>query len=318
VRAYNDLQFAAASGFLTRALQSEEEALIGDDRARALTYLGAAEAFRGDLDSAAAVFRHLLLFDTRYVPDELVFPPQVTNVYEAVRRETKTITVEVPEDAVLQGGEEEWTLQLHASSYHDARVVLRDAAAVQVRRLYNGPIVDSLSVSWDVRDAERILVSSGRYELGVTSLDSVGRVVRSIEIPLTIRVTTPDTLPHPTAPTDSMMLPERETSRPGVEALVGGLLVGVAVAVVPSAMSDTELLGGRMVVAGTVSAAGITAFFMRRPGKEITANVEANRAMWTAWQDEVAAVVRTNEARKQNIRISIAAGSPRVTGSSGR
>jgi len=318
-RAYGDLEFDAAVGFLRRALESDAGIpLEGDDRAQALIYLAASEVFGADPDTAAAVFRRLILFDTRYVPNQLVFPPQVTNLYDAVRRDTKTITVEIPDNTLLQGGTEQLSLRLFASSYHDVRAVLRDENAVVVRRLYSGPIVDSLDVRWDARGTDRMLVSTGLHELTITSLDSAGRVVRSVEIPLDIRVTIADTLPHPLAPADSIMLPERESSGPGVEALAGGLLVGAALAVIPGAMSDSDLLSGRVVVAGTVSVAGIAAFFMRRPGNEITANVEANRAMWSAWQDEIEAVVRDNDARKADIRVSIRAGSPTVTEPAGR
>lgn len=319
VRAYGDLEFDAAAGFLRRALESDAGIpLERDDRARALTYLAASEVFRANPDTAAAVFRRLILFDTRYVPNQLVFPPEVTNLYDAVRRDTKTITIEIPDNTLLQGGNGQFSLRLFASSYHDVRAVIRDENAIQVRRLYSGPIVDSLDVSWDARDSDRMLVSSGPHELTITSLDSTGRVVRSIEIPLDIRVTIADTLPHPVAPTDSLMLPERESSGPGVEALAGGLLVGMALAVIPGAMSDSDLLPGRVVVAGTVSIAGIAAFFVRRPGKELTANVEANRAMWSTWQDEVEAVVRENEVRKADIRVSIRAGDPTLTEPSGQ
>jgi len=149
-------------------------------------------------------------------------------------------------------------------------------------------------------------------------LDSAGRVVRSIAIPLDIRVTIADTLLHPIAPADSVMLPERESSGPGVEALAGGLLVGAALAIIPGAMSESDLLTGRVLVVGSVSIAGITAFFMRRPGKAITANVETNRGMWSTWQNEVEAVVRENETLKADIRVSIRAGSPTVTEPTGR
>ena len=90
VRAYQDVEFAAAATLLRRALAG---GISDSERIQALAYLGAAEVFVGPQrrDSARAAFRRLVLSDPRYRPDPLAFPPRVLTVYEDVRRATKAV-----------------------------------------------------------------------------------------------------------------------------------------------------------------------------------------------------------------------------------
>ncbi|UCD25689.1 MAG: hypothetical protein JSW51_07195, partial [Gemmatimonadota bacterium] len=121
------------------------------------------------------------------------------------------------------------------------------------------------------------------------------------------------------APADSLILPEQYARGPGVRALVGGLLIGSAVAVLPAVISsDTDLMGARFVVAGSVSIAGVTTFFRRRPGKPIPANIEANRILVVEWQDSLAVVVSENERRKSDVQVLVTAGTPIITEGAGR
>ena len=86
VRAYRDLEFDAAARMLRRVLTPPLAIGLDDSgRARALTYLGAAEHYRGRQDSAIAVFRRLIALAPRHRPDTLIFPPEVTRLYDAVR-----------------------------------------------------------------------------------------------------------------------------------------------------------------------------------------------------------------------------------------
>ncbi len=315
IRAYQDLEFEAAAGFLRRALDPTLGQQLMDPgaarvlTARALTYLAATEVFRGNADSARAVFGRLIRLDTRYRPDQLVFPPAVSNLYDEVRRETKVITVNVATTTRLALGADVFLLRLYASSFHDAVVDIRDQDSIRVRQLYSGPIVDSLEIDWDGRDSERVVVQSGNYDLWVSSRDSSRNVVRIVRIPLDIEVESPDTLLHPMAPLESELLPEQHAKGPGMEALAGGVLVGAAVAVLPAAFSsDTDLMGARFAVAGTVSIAGLTAFLKLRPGKPIPANIEANAVLWRSWQDSVAVIVAENETRNADIHLIITTG----------
>ncbi|UCG87428.1 MAG: hypothetical protein JSW71_02470 [Gemmatimonadota bacterium] len=315
IRAYQELEFEAAAGFLRRALDPGLGQRLSDPAAarvltiRALTYLAAAEMLGGNRDSARAAFERLVRFDTRYRPDQLIFPPQVTNEYDAVRRETKVITFDAPRNTRMRIGRDLFSFELFASSYHEAVVEIRDRDSVRVRSIYRGPIVDSLDLDWDGRDPERLVIASGPYDLWIQSRDSTGTLLRSLRVPLDIVVETPDTLIHPIEPADSMILPEQHSSGPGVQALAGGLLVGTAIAVLPTVFSsDTDLMGGRLLVAGTVSVAGIAAFFRRRPGKPIPENIASNQNLYRSYRDSLAVVVTENERRKTDIQLLITTG----------
>ena len=85
IAAYQDLDFDLAAGLLRRALDGQ---LADSDRVRALAYLGAAEHYRVRPDSAIAAFRQLATMAPGYQPDTLVFPPEVTIVFNEVRRST--------------------------------------------------------------------------------------------------------------------------------------------------------------------------------------------------------------------------------------
>lgn len=94
IGAYRDLEFDAAAMLLRRALSS---ALDDSTRVQALTYLGAAEHYRGRPDSAEAVFRRLVVLAPSYRPDTLVFPPEITRLYIDVHNRTRVVAV-VPAD----------------------------------------------------------------------------------------------------------------------------------------------------------------------------------------------------------------------------
>jgi hypothetical protein len=318
INAYQDLELEAAIGFLQGALdpalaqQMADPAAARVFRVRALTYLAAAEALRGNTDSALAVFGRLVRLDTRYRPDQLIFPPEVTNIYDAVRREIKVVTVDAPQVTRLRLGQGLFSLKLFASSYHDVTADIRDRDSIRVRSLYRGPIVDSLELEWDGRDPERLVVPSGAYDLWVKSQDSTGNTVRTLRLPLDIQVESPDTLFLPVEPADSLILPEQFSNGPGVQALAGGLLIGAAVAVLPSMISstDSDLMGGRFVVAGTISIAGVATFFRLRPGKPIPANIESNLSLYRTWQDSLAIVLTENEQRKSDVQLVIRVAQP--------
>ncbi|HZE93080.1 MAG TPA: hypothetical protein VEZ49_00115 [Gemmatimonadales bacterium] len=86
VRAYRDLDFDAAAGLLRRVLTPPlANGIDITQRARALTYLAAAEHYRGRQDSAIAVFQRLVALAPGQRPDTLIFPPEITQLYDAVQ-----------------------------------------------------------------------------------------------------------------------------------------------------------------------------------------------------------------------------------------
>jgi len=103
IRAYRDLEFDAAARMLRRVLTPPLAIELDDSgRARALTYLGAAEHYRGRQDSAIAVFRRLVALAPDQRPDTLIFPPEITRLYEGVRSSVPPrIAVKAPPPDIL-------------------------------------------------------------------------------------------------------------------------------------------------------------------------------------------------------------------------
>jgi len=100
-RAYRALEFDVAASLLRRVLAPPLAAQLADSaRARALIYLGAAEHYRGQPDSAVAVFRRLVELAPDAQPDTLVFPPEVTELHHAVRRSMTVVAVRPRPDTV--------------------------------------------------------------------------------------------------------------------------------------------------------------------------------------------------------------------------
>ncbi len=313
VAAYNDLSFEDAAPLLRRALQIQGGgALTTWERVRALTFLGATEVLRGNADSAVAAYQRLLFLDPRHRPDPLIFPPEVTSVFEAVLRQTKVVSARVPPETDLQlGAGDRFAAWVFTSSPHEftAEVTYDDGRLA--RTLYTGPIGDSLRLQWNGRDEVGQVVTSGRYLLNMVSRDPAGRLIRLYRVPLDVDLRLRDTVPHPEPPADSVLLPEIYTSRPGLEALFGGLAVGVVIVALPAAFSpEADLSNGRFAIAGALSIAGVAGFVTRRPGSPIGANIRANTARRQAWQDSLLAVQEANARRRRDVRLVIRSGAP--------
>jgi len=310
VRAYDELEFEAAAASLRRALRSDP----GEDISiaaygRALIYLGATEYYRGNPDSTEALFRRLVLFDTRQRPDPLVFEPGVTDIFEAVRRDTKSLTVVVPPRSDFRIEEGTLPVTLYASSFLGTLVEVFDGDSNLVRMVYDGPVSDSLVVTWDGLDSLGAPLNDGDFALTVTSRRPGGVSLRSTTFPLTLNTQRQDTLSHPEPLADSLFLPERTSGGQGFETLVGGLIIGGGVMLVPSIIApNAELSGSRFFVGSAVSLAGIVGYFARKPGQIITVNVDANRELREQWNDRLTRVINENALRRSSVRIVIEAG----------
>jgi len=310
VRAYKNLEFDLAAWLLRRDL-AQLAAARGPTvaRAQALVYLGAADLFRGRRDSAAAVFRRLVMLDPRYRPDRLVFPPEVTGLFDGVRLQTKTVTVDVPRDTTVAPGPGAFGIWLIASSFQTVDVTLRYEDGAPFRPLYSGPIGDSLKVPWDGLDAAGAPPPVNRVLLRVASRTPTGDLAGIVQVPLDLRLSRPDTLPWPPPPTDTQFLPERARGGAAKRALVGGALLSSAVAVLPAVIggSDTQS-GPRIAVAGTIGLAGLLGYVLNRPGRPLSANVRANQALRDDWQRQVATVSGENGRRRRDVRVIVRAG----------
>jgi hypothetical protein len=314
VRAYGDLNFDSAATLLRAALAAPEVPSLSDaERARGLVYLGATELFRERRDSAEAAFQTLLYLDPRYRPDQLVFPPEVSTVFEEVRLRTRAVTALVPPITRIDAAGDQLVFWLYATSYHQVDVAVLRTNGVRVRSVYSGGIGDSLQVLWDGRTDTGALVEGGSYQLEADSRGADGRVVRSLVMPLNIQRVYPDTLPVPPAP-DALMLPEREGGRSGLRPLATGLVGAVAVLALPSVVaSGSGGLAARFAVAGAFGASGFARFLVEHRSHPVPGNIAQNRATWAAWQSQADIVRAANAATRQEIHLVIRVGPPRAS-----
>ena len=310
VRAYRDLEFHRAAGLLRRALARQSAAgapAIG--RNEALVYLGAADLFRGRSDSAVAVFRRLIMLDPRYRPDRLVFPPEVTSVFDSVRVQTKTVVIVVPRDTEIAAAAGSFPVWLVASSFQIVDVTLRYEDGAPFRSLYAGPIGDSLYVPWDGLDASGAAPPVRRVVLRVASRAPSGELGDIVQLPLDLRIVPADTLDWPPAPADSQLLPERAASGPAVRSITGAIVLSGAIAALPALVGGPDVPSRpRLAVAGAVGIAGVLGYILHRPGRPLPDAMRANQAVREAWLLRVTAVKGENVRRLGNVRLAIHAG----------
>ena len=312
VRAYQDLEFDRAAGLLRRAT-TPGDGLAAADLTRGLAYLGATEILRNRPDSARSAFGRLVRADPRYHIDGLVFPPEVTNVFEAMRRTVRAVGVTLPDSVAFRAGQPGLVLDLFPSALHDVRVEILRADGSVARTVYAGLLGDSLRIEWDGRATGGAPLSSGRYVLAFTSLDASGASLRVIRVPLAVALTLGDTTPHPAPPAEAALLPERAPTGPAVRALITGVAVGLAVSLGPSLVaSETDLSSTRFLVGASVSIAGLSTFFAFRPGRPITANIAANDRVRAAWRADVDRVARQNDVLKRAALVSMRLGPRQV------
>ncbi len=283
-----------------------------EDRADALTFLAASLVFMGQADSAEVVFTTLVRLDPRYEPDQLVFPPEVTSVFESARRATMAIAIEAPERTQFLLDQGQFSARLFASSVHDILAEIRTADGARRQTIYTGPVRDSLQLSWNGRDPAGDVAPSGLYMLEVTSRDARGMALRTVTMPLEVSVSRADTLPLPTTPPDSLFLPEETTSgRASAEALVGGVIAGAAVLLVPLAIAPRiDLSSARYVIAGALGAIGVVGTLKYRPGRPLPDNVEYNENLRRALRAQTDSILRENAALRGEVRFVITAGEP--------
>lgn len=313
IRAYQNLDYDSASAILATALAPRDSALADSDRARGLVYLGASELYREHRDSAAAAFGRLLRLDPRYHIDQLVFPPEVTGLFQQVRLNTRAVAVVVPPVSELRSPGDALSIWLYATTVHQVDVAVLRPNGAPLRNLYQGSVGDSVQVRWDGRASDGNPPDSGRYLLQVDSRGSDGRVMRSVVLPLDIARRRGDPLALPAPPADSLFKPEHTPGSSGLRALVTGLAAAAAVTLLPSLIAGgSNASADRFLVAGSLGVAGILGSQALRRPLPIPENIAANRALQEAWQHQVDSVRALNVARRQAVVIGIRAGTSRV------
>ena len=309
VRSYQSLEYDAAASLLRRSLGLTGERPLADSgRTRAYMYLGATEIFRGRRDSALVAFRRLVLLDPRYRSDQLVFPPEVTNTFDAVRRAVPAVTA-TASDAEIALGDSLYPMRLYASSLHEIQALVTTEDGRLVRQLYIGPIADSLVVRWDGLDSAGTRPARGRFVFVVVSRSAQGQPLRRVHLALETSARVPDSLPHPKPLSASQLLPERQPPGAAWRALVGGIVVGGVAAALPAIVTgESEGSEARFVVAGSLAFTGIIGFLTQRPGRPLPRNVAANRTVKDTWQRQVNSIIEENSRRAANVRLRITPG----------
>jgi tetratricopeptide (TPR) repeat protein len=316
LRHYQRLEYDSAVISLRRALtRTPGDSLTDSAQARALTYLGASELFRGRRDSALAVFRRLVVLNPRARPDPLVFPPEVQTIYDFARDVTKVVAVQAPRDTSIRLGADRFLARLYASSFHQIIVTLEREDGFTVRTLYAGPISDTLQVYWTGEDTVFLANDSGRLVFTVTSLSSAGRQARVLRLPLDLVMGPQDTLPTPPPLPDSLFLPEHEAAKVGMRALGRGAGIGIAVALLPGLVAGGDApSGSRFAVAGGLTVAGLVGFFKHRPGRPLPDNISANQSLRDGWQAQIQMTAQENAIRVLQKRLDIHVGRPEILG----
>lgn len=276
MQAYNDLDYdVAATGFRT-ALALEGAARLADaDRLRALMHLGATEVFRSRRDAAVQAFRSLLLLDPRYRPDIIVFPPEVSTLFQESRMGVRAASVVVPAFVDIRTVADRFPIRVFSASLHDVRATITDGLGAPVRVLYDGAVGDSLELLWNGRDGLGRLREAGRYRLRVTSRSPEGRDERDVEIPLQLLRVEADTLPTPAQLPPSAFRPESLVASGGKRLLGAGGLFGMTRASRPIPIGE---------------------------------NIAYNREQRAAWSREVERVRIENEVRRAAAGLRITTG----------
>jgi hypothetical protein len=306
LRAYQDLDYDNAARLLRQALA--DPSLPDTTRMNALMHLGATELFREQRDSAAAAFRRLVLFEPRYQPDQLRFPPEVSSLFQATRLGTIAVAVQVPVQSRISATGDRLPIRLYATAVHEVSVVITPASG-NSRTVYSGGIGDSLEVLWDGRDGQGTPADSGPAVLVVTSRNQAGRPSRQVTVPLTISRPAVDTMPTPMLPADSLRRPETRPGSSGTTALLTGLGAGVTAALLPSLISGGESgLSARYMVTGALSVTGIVALVRARRPQPIPENIAWNRQLQLNWEREAERVRGENEVLRRQPPIIVSSG----------
>jgi hypothetical protein len=309
VSAYENLQLDVAAALIRRALAfPASSGLPKPERARALSYLAAAELFQNRQDSATATFQQLVWVAPRYRPSDLIFPPPVLNLFDRVRQTTKAVDIAAPDSVDLPFGSEPFTSWLYASILHGVDAAVLQGDGKLVRGLYRGPLGDSLALRWDGRDSAGVPVPSGSYQLRVQSMEPSGEVAGVALLPLELKLVRRDTLPYPPRP-DSLLRPEHRPVAPAFRALAAGVALAGLTALLPAVIGgQPEATGARYVVGVSLGLAGVAGFLSHHPGQLIPEIAAANRALLEKWDRDRQALVQENRRRREDTRLQIVVG----------
>ncbi|MGH7559665.1 MAG: hypothetical protein ACRENB_01465 [Gemmatimonadales bacterium] len=310
--AYRALDYDAAVTLLRRGLGANGTTLSDSVRSDAYAYLGASELLRGRRDPADAAFRQALATEPRFRPDSLIFPPQVTDVFDEVRRQTAYVRIRAPKDTTITYGVDQYVVRLYASARHEGTVDIGPEAGRAARRLFAGPIPDSLDVRWEGTDGSGRAPLTGALALFVTSRPAGGGPPRVVRLPITVRSLRRDTLPVPERPaaTPVVQQPARKPSNRAVGTLAAGVLAGLAAVMLPEVVAADGAGGSaRYYVGGGLALAGLVGFAAQQGGSSRQpAAVSNDQAARDAWLRRADSVRSENVRIRRDVRLRITSG----------
>lgn len=307
--AYRGLDYDEAATRFRDLLNSTAIALTPLERSRARMFLGATEIFRGQREAAITAFRDLLIADPRYRPDELIFPPEVSALFQETRLGVRAVAVTVPANAEIRLPADRLPIRVYAAALHEIRAQIVGPRGAVESILHVGAVGDSLEVLWNPRDALGQLREPGRYFVRVASRGPDGRTEREVEVPLDIERIQQDSLAHPEPLAPSALRPETVVRASGVRPLLTGLVTAAVIAVLPSIVGSEEPgMGVRVGVAGAVGVAGVVGLTRATTPRPLPENIDYNRRQREQWQREVDRVIAENATRRAAARLQIRAG----------
>jgi hypothetical protein len=305
-QAYRTLEFEYAAALLKRGLAGNASATMPDSvRSDAYLYLGASELMRGRKDLAGAAFRQALAVEPRFRPDSLIFPPQITDAFEQVRRNTAYVKVRAPRDTTITYGAEQYVVRLYSSARHEGTVEIASGTG-RAKRIYAGPIADSMDVRWEGADLTGRAPLTGAAFLQVVSREQ-GRA-RTVRVPLTIQAVRGDTLPLPQRPNLAPIGQSGGPSNRALGALGLGILGGAAAIMLPEVIASDDAGGSaRYYVGGSLAFAGLLGFAVQqnRSSAAVSAAAADRAAARDAWSRRVDSVRAQNERIRRDLRLRI-------------
>lgn len=269
VQAYRDLELDAATDLLNGAVSGNASSPCSTTDARALTYLGAVHWLADRPDAARRAFTQAVIRAPRFRPDPFEFPPEVTALFDEVRRSTPSVAATLP-DFVAIGPDAEETLfiRLAASTDHTVSVAIREDG-LPVQTVYRGPVVAGprgTLVEWNGRGVDGELVGTGWYDLEIVSMDDQARPLRKVVVVLTIESDAPlETeavleLPNVGSAAVPSVAPREPSAWKAVAVGGAGLLGGALVLAGPALLEGGQGTWARYPIAGSIGVAGIIGF----------------------------------------------------------
>ncbi|MEX2178398.1 MAG: hypothetical protein WD801_06790 [Gemmatimonadaceae bacterium] len=312
--AYNDLEYSRADT-LARQVLALGSSITVAQRTRALTLVAAA-AYPDDppaqrraasLEAIRRIVRSNLAFS---MPQELTWPGLTALVEEAKRT---TFGMEVNADSLQVAVGVDGRATIRARSSRPGRFQLtigQEGGSTLVRDSATTGPDNAVEFRIPVMRNERPLFSSARYDVTITGIDAAAP-----DTVVTRYAVTADAPPLAFADVnmkmDSSKLLAERTGRFGYKSVLPALLVGGAAFALSSTLraegniaTEVGADSKGMAVGGALALTTIVAGFMDR-GRQIPANIAANKAYGEAFQKSIADAEAENRRRVAEYRTTL-------------